>query len=75
MTPPIIKRDQVSLSATPKTSAVTPARVLTDAQDRPAPGEKGVRLLQEDGEVRAIELVCSCGEVTLIELEYPGQAA
>lgn len=75
MTHPIIKRDQVSLRAAPKTQNHAETRVLSGSHDHPAPGEKGVRLLEEDGEVRAIELVCSCGEVTLIQLEYPGQAA
>jgi len=34
------------------------------------PGEKRVRLLEENGLVSAIELVCGCGEVTVVELEY-----
>jgi hypothetical protein len=31
---------------------------------------KTVRLLKLEGEVQAIELTCSCGERTLIELAY-----
>ena len=31
---------------------------------------KSVRLMQSEGLVHAIELRCSCGEVTLIELDY-----
>jgi hypothetical protein len=36
-------------------------------------GEKSARLLEEQGVVRAIELRCACGEVTVFELEYPEQ--
>ena len=31
---------------------------------------KSARLLEEDGLVRAVELTCSCGETTVLELEY-----
>lgn len=33
--------------------------------------EKSVRPLEEGGVVRAIEITCSCGETTLVELQYP----
>jgi hypothetical protein len=39
------------------------------------PHEKSVRLVRLDGDVRALELTCSCGEVTLIELTYPDDSA
>jgi hypothetical protein len=51
-------------------------------QDRTTPGaagpaasggqrhEKTVELLRIEGRVQAIELVCTCGEKTLIELDY-----
>jgi len=51
-------------------------------QERTAPGaagsaassrqrhEKTVQLLHIEGRVQAIELVCTCGEKTLIELDY-----
>jgi len=32
---------------------------------------KEVELLREDGVVHAIQLRCSCGEVTVVELSYP----
>ena len=35
---------------------------------------KSVQLLSVQGAVRAIELRCSCGEATVIELEYPEKA-
>ena len=33
-------------------------------------GSKQVRLLREEDVVRAVELTCSCGDVTVIELAY-----
>lgn len=36
------------------------------------PCEQGVRTLSENGQIHAIEITCSCGEVTVVELEYPG---
>ena len=35
---------------------------------------RSVQLLSVEGAVRAIELRCSCGEATVIELEYPEKA-
>ena len=35
---------------------------------------KDVRLVVLDGTVRGIELTCSCGETTLIELEFPAKS-
>ncbi|MEM7518357.1 MAG: hypothetical protein AAF368_15725 [Planctomycetota bacterium] len=52
----IIKRDQVRLRAT------------TDAPT--ATHEKNVRVLERDGKPLAVELTCSCGEVTVLELNY-----
>ncbi len=37
----------------------------------PAHGSKQVELLQEDGIVHAIQVRCTCGEITVLELEYP----
>lgn len=31
---------------------------------------RGVRLVKVDGRVAAIELTCSCGEVSVLELSY-----
>lgn len=51
-------------------------RVRLLAETNPEPAQppatcaKSVRLLKLDGEVRAIELTCSCGERSLIELDY-----
>lgn len=35
---------------------------------------KRARLVEVDGVVRAIECTCSCGETTLLEVEYPADA-
>ncbi|HVS09623.1 MAG TPA: hypothetical protein VMS76_07085 [Planctomycetota bacterium] len=54
---------------------VAPAAAATGAQ--PAARSrcaKSVQLLSVQGAVRAIELRCSCGEATVIELEYPETA-
>ena len=40
------------------------------ARPAPAPPQKGVRLVQVDGRVQAIEVTCACGEVMVIEIEY-----
>jgi len=35
--------------------------------------KKSVRLLRVGTLVQALELTCSCGEVTVVEFEYPAQ--
>lgn len=32
--------------------------------------EKSVQLLRVEGSVRALEITCSCGEKTVVELDY-----
>ena len=49
--------------------ATAPARKAS-APREPA-CEQGVRLLSSGGLVHAIEITCSCGEVALVELDYP----
>ena len=74
MTQPIIKSARVQLTAG-ETRKVAPVR-LAESADACAPGEKAVRLLEDQGRVIGIELTCSCGEVTAVELLYPdGPAA
>ena len=46
------------------------AETKPQTEDQPAPCAKSVRLLKLDGEVRALELTCSCGERSVIELDY-----
>lgn len=71
MTPSIIKHDRVRLDAADaahgEPSAATQAASAAPARHRLP---KGVRLLERDGRVHAIELVCSCGETSVIELDY-----
>jgi len=67
---PIIKRDRVRMTSAERPHERNRARV-----DGARASEKSVRLLEEQGQVRAIELTCDCGEVTVIELHYPDPAA
>jgi len=55
----IIKKDQVR-AALPGTS---PAPCASE------PRERSLRVLSESGLVHAIEITCSCGEITLVELD------
>ena len=56
---PIIKKEQVSIAAPEQ----TPTR-------RRRGHAKAANLLRVDGQVRAIEVSCSCGEKMVIELDY-----
>jgi len=56
---PIIKKEQVSIAA--------PEQTLTRRRRGHA---KAANLLRVDGQVRAIEVSCSCGEKMVIELDY-----
>lgn len=60
MTQGIIKRDRVVL---PGGTAPSPLRSSA------TPCKKSVRTLLHDGLARALEITCSCGETTLVELE------
>ncbi len=69
MKSPIIKRAQVqlagvasSLASSPSLAAPLPARCVT---------RKSATLIESAGRPVAIEVTCSCGETTLIELEMP----
>jgi hypothetical protein len=33
--------------------------------------EKSVELLRQDGVVHALQITCSCGDTTVVELDYP----
>jgi hypothetical protein len=74
MTQPIIKRSRVQQTVGQPAKA-TPVQLGGSASSC-APGERQVRLVEEDGRVLGIEITCSCGEVTAVELQYPdGPAA
>jgi hypothetical protein len=60
MTAQIIKRKFVELDA-PRSSAAHEARERTH-------GRKQARLIEDAGVVRGVEIVCSCGETTIVEL-------
>lgn len=66
----IVKKQFVQLDGTAQPA---PASALPRPAARPAAPrcEKSVRPVVLDGAVRALEVGCSCGETTLIELEYP----
>ena len=74
MTQPIIKRSRVQLTLG-QPIRTTPAQ-LGAGPDACASGEKSVRLVEEEGRILGVEITCSCGEVTAVELLYPeGPAA
>ncbi len=58
----VIKRDRIRVvPAGPK-----PARAKASASH----DEKAVRLVRVDGRVQAIELTCTCGQVSVLEIDY-----
>ena len=72
----IIKSSNVRLDDSDPSGSPAPA-VPAASSVRPAlaPGahEKRVELLRIGERVHALELTCSCGEITVIELDYPGR--
>jgi hypothetical protein len=62
----IVKKQFVRIDGEP--AGALPRQDRKPSKERCA---KTVRLLQQDGVARALEVTCSCGETTLIELEYP----
>jgi len=57
-------------SAVPTSTPTTPPGALprSTAARR---CEKSTRPITIEGAIRAVEVTCSCGETTVIELEYP----
>jgi hypothetical protein len=68
----IIKHDRVSVSdGSAEVPSALPARGAPAAGGKAAPRcRKSVQLLREKDVVHAVEVRCSCGETTVIELEY-----
>ena len=62
MNPTIIKRENVRLAES--VSKTTPGASSAEC------ATAGVRVHETEGQVKAIEVTCSCGETTVIELEY-----
>ena len=65
---PIIKRDRVRLVEGLRPLAVP--REGADEEEQAEVHEKSASLVRLGDEVQAIELRCSCGEVTVLELEF-----
>ena len=63
---PIIKRDHVRVDTSVRPAAPAAVEPMAPAC-QPA---KRVELVRLEGVVRAIELTCSCGEVTVLELAF-----
>lgn len=75
--PTILKRDQVRIEpvTTPDLTVEGPDMTVMPALPSGATAcEKAIRLLEEAGQIRALEVTCSCGEQTVIALEYPEQS-
>ena len=71
----VIKRDQVQVEETRAAPAARPAKTAapTAAADHVSRVDAlrvRVRTLRVEGRVRAIEVTCACGEVSLVELDY-----
>jgi len=62
----VIKKDRVHLIEGPPTTGAT-SEGKHAATHR---GERTARLVRVDGTVHAIEFRCSCGELSVLELEY-----
>ncbi len=62
----ILKHTRIVDATGPSPSAAGPSA--------PAVHAKRARLVEVDGVVRAIECTCTCGETTLLEIEYPSDA-
>ena len=60
----IVKKQFVQVDSNPVGAAPRPGAPVSRCK-------KSVRLLRLDSTVQAIEVTCSCGETTLVELEYP----
>lgn len=68
MEPHIIKHSRVRLDQSLAASQPSSGGARQRPSDR-----KQVRLVEHDGLARALELTCSCGEITRVELVYePG---
>jgi len=72
MAQPIIKRQHVHLEDRQKSKAAPQVILVQNVEPAPEQGQKSVRLLEEAGRVHALEFTCSCGDVTAVELVYPG---
>ena len=67
----ILKRTEVRLGAEAPTGPGAKAPLPSPASRTRGAHAKRVELVRVGGRVHALELRCSCGETTLIELDYP----
>jgi len=58
-------------SAAPTSTPTAPPGVLPRSAGAARRCEKSARPITIEGAIRAVEVTCSCGETTVIELEYP----
>lgn len=65
----ILKSNQVVDATGPLPSATAP--VTRSGAPAPSKHAKRARLIEAEGGALAIECTCSCGEITLIELDLP----
>jgi hypothetical protein len=66
----IIKRTEIQQGPTGAPGPTGPALPATAVRAR-GPHAKQVELVRVGARIHALELRCSCGETTLIELDYP----
>ena len=64
----VIKRERVRVED--GTCPANGGQTLSDACAGTGTPRPGLRLVEANGRVHAIEVTCRCGEVSLIELEY-----
>lgn len=64
----VIKRERVALGEPGPAPA---GRADARAQAHPPFAAPSVRPIEQGGMIVALELTCSCGEVSLVELRYP----
>jgi hypothetical protein len=69
----IIKSSNVRLDDSDPSGSPAPAVPNARPAAAAAAHEKRVELLRVAERVHALELTCSCGEVTVVELDYPGR--
>ena len=67
----VIKSERVRVeTSSDEPISALPVRGAPPAAKTSSRCQKQVQLLRENGTVHAIELRCSCGEVTVVEFEY-----
>lgn len=66
----IIKHDRVRVDDGLEPAAALPNATRTASERASARCRKSIELLRVQGAVQAIQVRCSCGEVSVIEIEY-----